>query len=502
MFSHGDDEKMKDFEPNFNFDYDKAKKAESAFVDINIEEVLAFRRVPTLPRPQLRGDFAGKTSFDGRVPLMEKVNSHPSCSGRLFKRTLYRGSATEKVTQGSDIVLFNLTAYFADDDDEIDENNNNVDKSPEQVDLFAQKEPFETTYPRSEEVEMEDRRTREKRPLLNRPDALIPGYALALLTMSVGEMAEFAIHWSLAFGQLGCPQSGIPPTASLIVIFEVVDVYRPGTLEYFYAVEGAQEDEENVLEEEREECFKPRRILAFAAEDWKLGNEHYYSSNYTKALFHYRRTAEMLERRSRHFVCNSRVEDEAKRLLLSVYSNAASCGLKLSRAPVVLNYARRTLRIDPDCAKAFFQLAQGCLLFDNDEGAAYYLARAQKLRPFDADIAEAFREMANLVNCKDCFSHPDGLYEKPKSVEDDTTLLRLPWYKLGEAGDDQAKDDDNDDGWKVDEKDGHSADLLEPGSGENAPMVLGSMIEAFKNQPNGENVWKLDGSRFDDFYSS
>lgn len=339
----------------------------------------------------------------------------PVITDCLFKSVLCKGVTGAPPVTTADYVLFHLTAYFATtveeeekhvifednhNTGETDVNNNLVNSFPH----FATAEPFDTTYYSLEDTGT--RRTRVlRRPLCRRPGHLLLGYGHALLTMVLGEVAEFAVHHSLAYGPLGSPPR-VPPAADLIVILEVVDVHSPGSLEHFFALEKfLAEEEDDDEEEEHEVHFTPQQILAYARKDRELGNAEYRADRFIAAHAHFRRTMEMLERRSRSFVTTSEVEDEAKRLLLSLYTAANCCvlrgglsggGGRNGQGPTAVNYARRALRIDPYCARAFFQLGKGYLAMDKLRRAADSMLKAARLRPRDPDIAAEVRRILRL----------------------------------------------------------------------------------------------------------
>ncbi|KAH9392585.1 Inactive peptidyl-prolyl cis-trans isomerase fkbp6, partial [Tyrophagus putrescentiae] len=350
-------------------------------------------RTPARPSPchalSSAAAFANRTSFSERAQLMS-----PVITDCLFKSVLCKGVTGAPPVTTADYVLFHLTAYFATTVEEEEKHLSALCHGGAlRHDVLQSGGHWNSTDPSP------------RRPLCRRPGHLLLGYGHALLTMVLGEVAEFAVHHSLAYGPLGSPPR-IPPAADLIVILEVVDVHSPGSLEHFFALEKfLAEEEDDDEEEEHEEHFTPQQILAYAREDRELGNAEYRADRFTAAHAHFRRTMEMLERRSRSFVTTSEVEDEAKRLLLSLYTSANCCvlrgglsggGGRNGQGPTAVNYARRALRIDPYCARAFFQLGKGYLAMDKLRRAADSMLKAARLRPRDPDIAAEVRRILRL----------------------------------------------------------------------------------------------------------
>ncbi len=309
-----------------------------------------------IPFPKLDEEFTGKVSFADRCKLMEPIEEK-----YIYKRVIRPSSEAEhRAVKINHAVLFHLNGFLE-----------------EQYEV-----PFDSSYIR-------------KRPMLSRLDRVLRGCAVALLTMKVGEMAEIAIHYDFAFGKHGC-QPRIPERANLIIILEVLDVFERGTIEYFHSLSIY----------EQEEQVKPEEVIEYARKDLQLGNEMFRKGDHLKAITHFRRAINLIER----VASNTSLEDDCNQLLLVLYKNAAVCAIQLENGPSTVNLSRRALRLDNDSAKANFLLGQGYILLKKLERAKLYLIKAQSKRPFDKDISAALDKLDELI--AESQNEPDQMLAK------------------------------------------------------------------------------------------
>lgn len=335
-------------------------KVEDEEEDEEIEEKQEneeLERMIEAPVPQLDGEFTDKTSFVDRCKLMEEVEKN-----YIYKRVL-RPARTEEPSRRvtiNDAVLFHVNAFIAERYDS----------------------PFDSSYMR-------------KKPVLSKLNRLMRGYAIALLMMKVGEMAEFAIHHDFAFGKLGCPPR-VPERADLIVILEVVDVFSRGTVEYFHSLSIYDQDED----------VTPEMVVKFAKDDLKLGNELFKANNFENAVYHFRRAIILLERNS----SNSATADNLNQTLIVLYFNAAIAYIKLKNGPSTVNMARKALRIDFESVKGNFLLGIGYTLLSKLERAKLYLSKAHSKRPFDSEINAEIEKLDKLM--AETLDEKAEMYEK------------------------------------------------------------------------------------------
>lgn len=303
-----------------------------------------FKNLLASPYPKQDGDFAGANTFQDRIRLMEPIQE-----GLLYK-TMIRAGSGPKVTE-KDAILFHMNAF--------------------QFDCYD--EPFDSTFAR-------------KKALLARLHHILQGYALALLTMQAGELAEFAVHRSLAYGELGCPPR-IPPHCDIIVVLEVMEVHSEGSVHYYHSLSREEQQKELTSES----------VLSMAHQERITGNENYSKEDYHKAMICYKRAIDLLEK---NFMHQSTI-DSCQKLLLSLYQNIANCYLKLNRfnsGSVMCYYSKRALRIDSRSAKANYLMGMGLLKLGKHQGAKPYLLAAHRARPSDVSINEALELLNHKLN--------------------------------------------------------------------------------------------------------
>ena len=215
------DSKLKDdgLEIDLNNDENEMEMNEDEFAARMEEEFGKPEFIKNLlasPFPQSDGKFADCVAFLDRARLMEPL---PDGQGRIFKSVIRPAGREARVVGAEDAILFNLNAFIAECYDE----------------------PFDSTFAR-------------KKPLLCKLNRVLKGYALALLTMKVGELSEFAIHRSLAYGELGCPPR-IPPASDIIVIIEVMDIYAKGSIQYYHSLSTYEQVWPHQLQQGQRHCL-------------------------------------------------------------------------------------------------------------------------------------------------------------------------------------------------------------------------------------------------------
>ncbi|KAI2795814.1 Inactive peptidyl-prolyl cis-trans isomerase fkbp6 [Blomia tropicalis] len=315
------------------------------------------------PFPQIEGEFGKCIAFKERCQLMK-----PIVKDKIFKSIIRPGDG--RAVAINDAVLFHVNAFIVENYDE----------------------PFESTFSR-------------KKPLLCKLNNILKGYALSILTMKGGELSEFAIHSSLAYGVHGCPPR-IPPGSDIIAIIEVVDIFNQDNIEYYHSLTSDEQLDELTTD----------KMIKFAEKDRELGSKLYNEKNYREASFYYGRAIDLLERNS----TEKKLEQDLNCLLLTLYHNMTNCQIFLSGSAVVA-YARKALRIDPESVKANYQLGKGYISLGRLDLAQIFLDKAFRSRPNDPDIK---REL-DILEHKLAVEHMDKnmLYKEnvEAKTEDNTT---------------------------------------------------------------------------------
>ena len=356
---HNDFHCCRDIKPgiiNINLDQKKGEVNEEDLPETKEMKIQFAENLLASPYPRTDGDFARAQSFETRTQLMEKIED-----GLLYKTVIRHG--TGKKVCCNDAILFHMNAFTFEYYDE----------------------PFDSTFAR-------------KRALLSRLHYVLKGYALSLLTMRVGELAEFAIHRSLAYGELGCPPR-IPANTDLIAVFEVLEVHSEGSLHYYHSLS----------KEEQQRELTSDKALSLAHQERINGNNNFYNGEYHKAMLNYKRAIDLLEK---NLINQSSVND-CKKLLLSLYQNISNAYLKLNTVncgSIMVYYSRRAIRIDPRSTKANYQMGLGLIKLGKNEAAKKYILAAHRANPNDVFINQAL-ELLNHKLTIDSIS-TNNMYKK------------------------------------------------------------------------------------------
>lgn len=171
--------------------------------------------------------------------------------------------------------------------------------------LDEMEEPFDSTILRG-------------RPYLHRLNMapIVRGLYLGLMSMRLGEEAEFLVRPDYAFGKLGCPPR-IPENSTILYVVQILKIFEEGTLEAF-----------QTLSEEEKQKYPFEMIYEICDGERKSGNSYFKSKKYKESAFRYRKASLLLEQ----WLCaNPDQGNQAKELLLKFYCNLANAYVKLQR---------------------------------------------------------------------------------------------------------------------------------------------------------------------------
>ncbi|TSL34525.1 Inactive peptidyl-prolyl cis-trans isomerase FKBP6 [Bagarius yarrelli] len=211
-------------------------------------------------------------------------------------------------------------------------------------------------------------------------DMTVWGLDLGLRTMRRGEFARFLIQPSYAYGEMGCPPL-IPPLASVLYEVQVFDY-----------LDSAQVDEFFALSPEEQNLAPLSTLLNVVNTERSFGNRCFNQSRYDDAKYRYKQAMTLLR--------NRKPEDEEERRHVEEASlpfllNLSLAYFRLERPHKALKFGQRALQISPGNTKALFRCGQACLEMNEYEKAQEYLIMAQAKKPFDTDINNSLKKLAN-----------------------------------------------------------------------------------------------------------
>ncbi|KFQ41466.1 Peptidyl-prolyl cis-trans isomerase FKBP6, partial [Nestor notabilis] len=209
-------------------------------------------------------------------------------------------------------------------------------------------------------------------------DITLLGLEVGLLTMKKGELSRFVFTPGYAYGQRGCPPL-IPPSATVIFEVEVLDFLDSAESDTFFELTAEQQAE-----------FPLQKVLKVADTERQFGNYLYRKRHLDDAKDRYKKALSILGL-SPSSEAEQRQINASKLLLLL---NLSLTYLKLDRPTQALAYGEKALEIDQRNAKALFRCGQACLCMTEYEKARDFLARAQRIQPFNHDINNELKKLA------------------------------------------------------------------------------------------------------------
>ena len=276
-------------------------------------------------------------NFEEEIQEMEDIFNR-----KVFKRVVREG--TGHYTLQKAVVKYHMSAY-----------------------LEGQEEPFDCSWNREE-------------PNVNKItyDSVIPGLCTALLTMREGELSQFMVRPSMAFGEVGCLPR-IPPNATILYIVEVLRVIKEGTVDHFLN-----------LEREEKKKIDPKTVLNLCDGERESGNNFYRSGRYREAVFHYRRAIKALEQ------LKFKTEEDAntsEELFQKLFLNIGMAYNKSKDYYKSIEYLKKAIYCDPNSVKVLFHLSSAQIATGDYSEAEKNLKTALEVEPKSRDIRRALKRI-------------------------------------------------------------------------------------------------------------
>lgn len=298
----------------------------------HLEESKSVRPTTGLP------DDAEGTPFEIRKSQMEVIYRHPDTNEPLVWKDKQHCGWGKKVEPDCS-VEYDIEAYAEHND-----------------------EPFDSS-------KIVDRVYRSK---LN-ADPVLPGLFICLTSMYAGEKSQFIIHYSVGFGELGCPPR-IPPKTDIFYDIEMKKVIEEGTIADFF-----------LMTSEEQQLVPFDKIIEMADRERKSGNAYFADERMKPAGIRYKRAIKVLEER---MFKDAEEEKRAKVILLKLYCNVANSSIHLCRPYASMHYCRKALDIDKENAKAMYFYGKAKIMSGDYGEAEVWLLKARKLNPNSSEISE------------------------------------------------------------------------------------------------------------------
>ncbi|CAE1283305.1 FKBP6 [Acanthosepion pharaonis] len=206
----------------------------------------------------------------------------------------------------------------------------------------------------------------------------IPGWEIALLTMSKGEKSRFLIRPDYGFREIGCPPR-VPQNATALFIIELLNISDQIGINDFY-----------LLNEDDRHQVSFDYINKLVHSEKLQGTKFFTQKQFKKAFNKYKQAANLLE--SCHLE-SDKEERECQRILVDLNLNMALCCLRLTHSTRAITYSRKVLNMDKNNAKALFRLGQAFHQLGQFNEAKKYLCKAQKILPKDSSIQKELKQV-------------------------------------------------------------------------------------------------------------
>ncbi|KAK7075718.1 Inactive peptidyl-prolyl cis-trans isomerase fkbp6, partial [Halocaridina rubra] len=293
-------------------------------------------------------DDDDNSSSDSSSAPFEKLARHMediSGDGGVFKKLVWPGSGGD--IPKSATITFHYNAFLEDTD-----------------------EPFDSTYLRN-------------KPEKKRLDECLPGLAIALETMRIGETSRFLVKPRYAYGEIGCPPR-IPGNETIFFHISVVNFLDAALADAFDNLEG----------EKQQGATFPEKLEA-ARGFHRKGNDLVKEGNLLAAKNSYLRAAWIMEDAR---LQNEEEEIERGLVLLKVRSNLAQVYLDLHDPGKACNQCKlgisvRGVQCDEILAKLYYRFGKAKTLLSKYDEALKEFQKAQRLKPNNADIKKALKTL-------------------------------------------------------------------------------------------------------------
>lgn len=275
--------------------------------------------------------------YDGKTDFAHmKENMEPLVGNQVFMKILKKNTEGHQI-DGTHSVLFEKVGY-----------------------LECSETPFESSH-------------YDGRPCkLNLTEGpILPGLLQALLSLREGEKAEILIHPAMAYGPLGSPPI-IPGDAWLLYYVKIYKTWSESHLE-------------SVIKYERDFLVEIplEHKLKLIDEHKQVANNYVRDGLPREALVRYKAAIKCLDEIPEEDLKES---PQLTKILINLLVNAAITYNKLDMPKSASKAAKRTLYLDPNNIKAYYQLIHARLIIGDYEKALNWLDKADKLFPKNPNL--------------------------------------------------------------------------------------------------------------------
>jgi len=194
-------------------------------------------------------------------------------------------------------------------------------------------------------------------------DMMLEGVKIGMLTMRVGEIAQFLFKPHLGFGDVGGPPR-VPPNAEILAEIQVICM--------------EQTDEPIDLMNHAELSQLPYAdVWKYVENKLEQGKALFNRGKHGSACNRYRRARDLLE--SRVFVPDGFSKEERTAALGKLYRNLALCYLQLENPAAAVDNAELAFELNDRDAKALYLWAKAIFLQGDYHEALKLVEQAQKM---------------------------------------------------------------------------------------------------------------------------
>ena len=288
-------------------------------------------------------EFTLEDDFAKRKAISEVLERAEDGTPIIHKRLIWPGSGSQVTPEST--VSFHLSAFTVDD-------------------LHI---PFDCSVMRG-------------KPFLARLDTspLLTGVYCALLSMRVGEKAEFIVAADLAYGKQGAPPR-IPPNDEVLFIITVKKVHLEGSIGRYL-----------MLTLDEQAALPPEEVIRVVNSEKQSGNNYYKSGKYPEALSRYKRAIQ--------FLCDCTYPQDEQGAVIDdilgkLLTNAANTCLQLDDHADCIKLCKKALQLNGNNVKALYFCGTSYLRLAKLKESKEMLTRAHKINA-SRDVIQMLAELA------------------------------------------------------------------------------------------------------------
>ncbi|XP_015433460.1 PREDICTED: FK506-binding protein 59 isoform X2 [Dufourea novaeangliae] len=200
---------------------------------------------------------------------------------------------------------------------------------------------------------------------------IVEGVEKALSSFKIGETSKVKLASKYAFKDVGKPELGIPPNATVEYILELKNFEK--AVEFW-----TLKDDERI---EQAKIFKEK------------GTNYFKKDKYYLAITMYNKITEVLT--SGNF--DGSLKEEKDSLMLSAYLNLALCYLKTDKNVEAKNACNQALELKPNNEKALYRRGQAYLALASPEIAIADFQEVLKIEPKNTAAVKQIGVCNNLI---------------------------------------------------------------------------------------------------------